>query len=211
MTAWRAFWETVHLSALGLWSGVLVGVGTCVGVLFPAMKKAGVQLPEYAGDPAGHYRIAAGKAAQQVFLVGDMLMFGLAVAATAALGVTIAVYRVSAVRAATLVRAAALSVALASLGALLFVVTPGINAASRAHWAAAKIGDSAAIAEHVKAVDDLHPIATALMFAELAGVLIALVAGAWSLARPDAGRAATKVGNGHPEPALLKSRRGLGA
>jgi hypothetical protein len=208
MTTWRAFWEGVHLCVLGLWAGVLVGVGVCAAVVFPTLKGVGVRLPEYSSDPSGHYRIAAGMVAQKVFLVGDFLMFPLSLVAAVTLGILIVVYRVSSVRAAMMVRGIGLSFAIAALAALLLVVTPQINAASQRHWAAARIGDASAAAPHIKAVDDLHPIATLLMSIEFIGVVIALGAAAWSHTMraplPDTSASSGKL----PEPALLKANRG---
>lgn len=184
MSTWRAFCETLHLVALGLWLGTLVAVGAAAAVMFPAMKALNVRLADFPGDGADHYRIAAGRIAERVFLVGDIIMFPCALIAAATLGVLLTIHRIPVARPAAIMRSLALGVALAALAALLLIVTPGINRGAQGHFAAARIGDVAAAQRHMAAVDDLHPIATNLMLVEFLGVFIALVCGAWSLARP---------------------------
>jgi hypothetical protein len=210
MSTWRAFCETVHLVVLGLWLGVLIAVGATAAIVFPTMKSLGVRVPEITGDAADHYRIAGGMVAERVFLLGDAVMFPCGLIAAATLGCSFMFFRSRSGKGAAMLRAVALGIALASLAALLLVVTPAINSASAKHRAAAKIGDVPAAQAAMKAVDELHPTATNLMAAEAAAVLITLVAGAWSLARgreiggPDEIPAAASR---YEDPALLKGRR----
>jgi hypothetical protein len=149
-----------------------------------------------------------GPIAERVFLAGDIVMFPCALIAAATLGVLFAFHRIPVARPAAILRAIALGVGLASFAALLLIVTPGINKGAQGHFAAAKIGDSAAAQLHRAAVDDLHPIATALMGVEFIGVFIALVCGAWSLARPHARVSApVQSASRYEEPSLARGTR----
>ena len=208
MSTWRAFCETLHLVVLGLWLGTLVAVGAAAAVMFPAMKALNVRLVDFpggAGDGSDHYRIAAGRIAERVFLVGDIIMFPCALIAAATLGVLIVFHRIPVARPAAIIRSLAMGVALASLAALLLIVTPGVNRGAQGHFAAAKIGDVAAAQKHMAAVDDLHPIATNLMTIEFLSVFIALACCAWSLARPYAGMSPARPSvPRYEEPALTR-------
>ncbi len=174
-------------------------------IAFPAMKALDVRIPGLALDDR-HYRFVAGELAQRTFLVADIVSFACAIAAGASMLALIVAGKAGVRGVNAIVRALGLSVALAGLGAMLFIITPQINAASRLHMAAAKAGDAAAALAHAKAVDDLHPIASTLMLVQIVGVLAALFGGAWSVAR-SSGPSLAAPGSPYPSPALLKSRR----
>ena len=70
---------------------------------------------------------------------------------------------------------------------------------------AAKAGDVAAAKIHKQAVDDLHPLASKLLMAEIVGVLVSLFAGAWSLATTAPPERAS-VADPYPEPELLRRK-----
>jgi hypothetical protein len=204
MSSWRAFCHTVHLASLGVWAGAVVMAGATAAVAFPTLRDLNVRVSGPApGFEDDHFRFAAGAVAQRVFLIGDVISFACAMLSGVTLLALIAVFGISARRPATIVRALALGVALASLAAMLLIVTPRINAASVQHFAAAKSGDAAAAAIHKHAVADLHPLARNLLFAEIVAVLVSLVSGAWSLATsPEA--VGSPASNPYPEPDLLR-------
>lgn len=204
MSTWRAFCETLHLVVLGLWLGTLFAVGAAAAVIFPTTKALNVRLADFPGDGADHYRIVAGRVAERVFLIGDAVMFPCALIAAATLGVLFAFHRIPVARPAAIIRSLAMGVALASFAALLLIVTPGINKGAQGHFAAAKMGDAAAAQMHRAAVDDLHPIATLLLFVEFVSIFIALVCGAWSLARPHASVPTPISTSGYEVPALAR-------
>lgn len=195
MRSWRSFCEALHLTALGLWLGVLVAVGGAAAVIFPTMKSMHIRLEDFKGDPADHWLIAAGQVAQRLFLLGDIAMFICSLLTVLTLG-TLAVFLGGmARRGVMLIRALAVGVALASFASTLLIVAPGISTASRAHWEAARIGDDAASAKHSAAARELHPLASNLMAVEAVALLIALWAAGWSLA---SGAAIGAGGPRHP-------------
>jgi hypothetical protein len=209
MSSWRSFCIAVHLTCLGLWAGAVAMAAATAAVAFPKLHHLEVRITEpklAPGFEQEHYRFAAGAVAQTVFLIGDMVSFVCAMGAALTLLAMVVWLKLPLKQGSTYVRALALGIALASLAALLFVITPQINAAAAMHLEAAKIGDVAAAALHRKAVDDLHPISSKLFGAEFLGALVALFVGAWSLggSPSDESRATPAE---YPEPELLRRKR----
>ena len=212
MSSWRAFCHTIHLAALGIWAGAIALAAATAAVAFPTLKHMDVRIPSLPpGSESDHFRFAAGAVAQRVFNIGDIVAFGCAMLSALALLALVGAFKIPMKRPANALRALALTIAIASLAALLLVVTPSINAASEAHLAAVIAGNHEDAARHRAAVDDLHPLASMLMSIELVSVLIALLCGGWSLAtgaqRSGAFAAdAPNPSNPYPEPALLKRK-----
>jgi len=210
MSPWRSLFITVHLSALGIWLGVTAGVAATAAIAFPTARDLGVRVLDLPESAAMQHRFVAGAIAERVFLFGDTVGFGCAMLAAVSMGALLAMGAWSPRRIGTIVRALSLGVALAAFASLLLIVTPGINAASKRHLAAARAGDVAAAGTHAEAVDDLHPLASRLIAAQAAGVFVALVGGLWSVSRragPDGDPAAIAMPARLPAPALLKGRR----
>ncbi len=207
MSSWRAFGEAAHVICLGIWVGAASIAAGTAAVAFPTLKGLNVRLadlpPETAAD---HFRFAAGAIAQRVFLMGDIVAFACATVAGATLLGLFISRALSPRRPAAIVRALALAIAVASLASLLFVVTPRINLWAAHHLDAARIGKTDLMEEYKRNVDDLHPIATNLYAAEIGGAFIALLAGAWSLAKPWA-PGTIRTAPAYPEPALASRRR----
>ncbi len=213
MSSWRSFCIAVHLTCLGLWAGSVAIAGATAAVAFPKLHAMRVLIQEpllARGFEEEHFRFAAGGVAQTVFLIADMVSFACAFASAVTLLAMVVWLKLPVKRASTYVRAVALGVALASLAAMLFVVTPQINAAGAQHLAAAKAGDVGAAAVHRNAVDELHPLASILLGAEFLSALIALFAGAWSLGgSPEVWAGESRArSNEYPEPDLLRRKRG---
>lgn len=211
MSSWRAFCETLHVSALGIWVGAITLSGATAAIAFPTLKKLGVQIPELAAFPLGqdkHYLFAAGAIAERVFLVSDILCFMCAMAAGATLILSITSFKTMERRKATLFRALGFGVALASLGAMLIIVTPQLNGAFRQHLLAIKAGDAVMAAAHKAASDQLHPVATVLMFLQIMGGLIALWAAGWTMSERSGREAkeAAAPASKYPEPELRRKR-----
>ena len=210
MSSWRPFCIAVHLTALGVWAGAVAISGVTAAVAFPKLKAMQVLIREPRVAPGfedDHFRFAAGSVAQTVFLIADVLSFACAFAAAATLLAMVVWLKLPTRRVSTYVRALAVGIALAALAASLFVVTPQINAAAAQHLRAAIAGDAAASVVHRGAVADLHPLASALLMLQLVGALVAVFAGAWSLAELPMQERAIR-GEAYPDPDLLKRKRG---
>jgi hypothetical protein len=204
MSPWRAFCQTLHVVALGLWLGTLVMVAAAAAILFPTMRSLAPRLPAFAAYDGDHWRLAAGRVGQQLFLVADVIQFACALAAAATFLAMAVLLGMARGRASTILRALALSVAVASAAGQIIVLAPSMNAALRAYWAAALAGDTAAAGIHQAAFNDLHPYATALLAVGAVAVLIALV-GAAAAAPPGASDEPAPSAR-LPEPALLRMR-----
>ncbi len=207
MSNWKSFCTAAHLTALGLWAGSVAMAAATAAVAFPTLKGMGVQVPSVgAAFQADAYRFAAGAVAAKVFLISDVVAFaGAMVACVTLLGLMLG-GQLGPRRASSYVRGLALGVAVASLAAILFVVTPGITAGAKGHLAAAMAGDEKAAAMHKKAVDDLHPISTNLLVVEFASVLVSLVLGAWAAGESGASYSPPSGGAraAYPEPQLRR-------
>jgi hypothetical protein len=209
MTGWKAFCETVHLGALGIWAGFLGATVAFAANVFPIMKGLNPSLPEYAKYPQDHWKIAAGSVAQRGFLISDIVQFVCAILAVGTLGCLIALFGLPRRRTSTIVRACTLGLALACAASSIIIVSPQLNAAIRLKWAAAAAGDLAAVARHGEVVDLLHPISSKLLGGALVCVVLAFFSGLWGTCRgrAETGERAASATGRYEEPALLKGRR----
>jgi hypothetical protein len=207
MSPWKAFCHTVHVVALGLWMGTIVMAGATAAVLFPTMKGLDPRLPAFASFEGEHWRLAAGRIGQQVFLISDLIQFACAVLAIGTFLVLVFFHGLMRRRGQAMLRGLLLAVALAGIAGELLILAPSMNSALKAYWAAAQSGDAAAAAVHQKAFAELHPMATNVLVITLLAVAGALIAAAWT----SGSGSAPAVLRGEPpleEPALL---RGAGA
>ncbi|MFN7020224.1 MAG: hypothetical protein ACK4WH_02710 [Phycisphaerales bacterium] len=212
MLSWRAWLETIHHLALALWLGVIVAAGAFAAIVFPTMKSLEPALPGFAGYSGPHWRIAGGKLGQQIFLLTDIVQFACVVVTVATLLCLFVTLGASPQRRrpAAWFRTLGLSLAFASAAGQILIVGPQMNGALKNFWAAAGAGNAELAAIHQGAFDQLHPIASWLLAGSAVGLLAALTAGIWSLARPwAAGPSSGEPSEAprYPEPALLKSRR----
>lgn len=206
---WKAFCETIHLLALGLWAGALGATGAFAASTFPIVRAENPRLPAYEAYAGEHWRIMAGKVVQRGFFISDIVQFVCALLAVATFGAMVSFLGMPRRNPTTILRALALSVALACAAGTIIIVAPQLNAAMAAYWAAAAEGHMEAVAVHRAAVDRLHPIASRLMGATFLCVLTAFVGGLWAVAsggwRPSGAEPAAS--DPYPEPALARGRR----
>ncbi len=211
MGTWRAFCETIHLVALGLWVGTLAMTGAAAAILFPTIRGLRPTLPDYARYTGEHWLIAAGHVVQRLFLLCDTIQFGCATVASASLAVLYLRLRLEWRRPASFARLGGLLVAMGVLFYQFFFLVPGMNRHLTAYWIAAQTGDNATALVHKAAFDADHPTATGLLVSGTLAVLVALVAGAWSAATPGYGGPAGEPSRaGRPgrleEPLLARTR-----
>lgn len=183
-SALAAVVQVVHITALAVWLAGVMAAGVVAATAFPTLRTLGVRVPEYAAPGEVHYLVAAGSVARRVFFLADAVSFVSSIVAVGTLLILVTLLGTPRNRPATLVRALALGVALASLASMLLIVTPRLDRATTAHWSAMRAGDAAAMTTHKAEVDEVHPIASRLVSVMAGGVLVGLVAGAWSMARP---------------------------
>lgn len=203
----RAVVECTHIGALALWLAATLGSALAAAVVFPTMKALQPRLPDYAAYAGDHALIAGGSVAQRVFLIADIIQFPASLIAVITLAIPVVFMGASLKRPAGVARTLAMGIAVAAFASLLFIVTPQLNAATTAHWAAMKLNDAPEIARHKAAVDEIHPIASRLMGAMGLSVLTALIAACWSLTRPSI--APAPPASRYEEPALARSGSGV--
>lgn len=173
--------ETLHLTALALWSGALFGAGVAAAVAFPTMRSLEPTLgvyPAYTGD---HWMLGAGRVAARVFLIADGVQLVAALAAV--VGFALAAFAGPRRRSWTqFFRAALLGAALLLAAWHLLIQGPRMDGDLRAYWNAAAGGDNEAALRHQEAFSAQHPGASRTMGATFAATLAGLTLGAWSLA-----------------------------
>lgn len=190
MTTPRAIAATVHLLALAIWSGVLLSTGAAAAILFPTMKQLDPAIPAYAQYTGEHWVLAAGHAAEKLFLLADIIQFLCALLAI----ITFIALAVSSFsnskpaqtntsRLSLLTRGTLLSIALACLAGNLVIVAPSMNKALRAYRAAAQQGLTDDALLHRAAFNELHPVASNLLIITTIATLTALTLGIWNIAR----------------------------
>jgi hypothetical protein len=209
MPAWRAICETVFHFALAIWLGVVISAGAFAAIVFPTMKKLDPHLPGFANYDGQHWLIAGGQVGQRIFLLADIVQFACAIVSVSMMLCMFVLLGLPKRRPANIIRALGLTVAFACAAGEIIIIGPAINRALNLFWHAAEAGLTQQAASKQADVDDLHPIASWLLSGAAVGVLIALVAGLWSLAKPwssaTPGSAAKR--SPYPEPALAKGRR----
>jgi hypothetical protein len=173
------FAHTIHLTALGLWLGTLVMAGITAAIVFPTARALDLRLPGYEDYTGDHWRLGAGRIQAQVFTAADFIQLFSCLAAIGTLAYALR-SRSAPGKVTSLVRSGALILLLLLLIGQLFFMHPPMDSALIAYWHAAAAGDNAAAAEHLSKFERFHGPATALMAANTALVLIALVVGAWA-------------------------------
>lgn len=190
MTTPRAIAATVHLLALAIWSGVLLTTGAAAAILFPTMKQLDPAIPAYAQYTGEHWVLAAGHAAEKLFLLADIVQFLCALLAIITF-IALAVSSFSNSKPARtntsglslLARGTLLSIALACLAGNLIIVAPKMNKALHAYRAAAQQGLTDDALAYRAAFNDLHPVASNLLIITTIATLTALTLGIWNIAR----------------------------
>jgi hypothetical protein len=184
MSRLRPTLETANLAALGVWLGALVMTGAAAAIAFPTMRDLDPSLPAFASYPQDHWTIAAGMVMARVFFVCDAVQLACATVAGVSLVGLYATGVVAKKRAAQVIRAAVLAALVVSL--LQYLVFPAREMAEHldTFWTAAKAGDLETADAARGAFDRLHPQASLRLSLHAAGVLIALVVGAWAATTP---------------------------
>lgn len=208
----RSVAHTLHVFALGVWLGGLLLTGVAAAILFPTMKALEPKLPAFAAYKGDHWMIAAGRAADRVFTINDMVQLTCAMLAVLSLALGAAWgLRPTGVRGG--LRIVALTVALAALGYQLFGLAPRMSTNLRAYWTAAQAGDHATAETKKAAFNADHPTAQTVMSVTTAAVAGALLLGAWPGGMGWAGGTGRRRGQEQPaeeikprleEPALLR-------
>lgn len=172
--------ETIHLTALGVWCGALLGAGLTAAVTFPTMRDLEPTLgayPAYGGD---HWMLAAGQVASRVFLGTDIVQF--VCAFLAIVGFAVAVIagprRKSWLQ---FFRAAGTGVAFLLVSYHLLLLMPPMQNDLRAYWDAAKAGDTPTAEVHRQAFSDRHGDASRSIGSTAFVTLVTLGLGVWTV------------------------------
>lgn len=172
--------ETVHLTALGVWSGALFGAGVAAAVAFPTMRDLQPTLGAYPAYTGEHWILAAGRVAAKVFVITDIAQF--VCAFLAVVGFALATFAGRRNRSwLRFFRAASLGVAFLLVSYHLLIQGPRMDHDLRAYWDAASAGDNPRALVHQEAFSRQHPGASRIMTATFIATLTTLALGAWSL------------------------------
>jgi hypothetical protein len=209
----RPLLETIHLTALGLWLGVIVMAGAAAAIIFPTVKGLNPVLPPpgYVGYTGDHWLIVAGQVANRVFVAADVGQFVCATLCIVTMGVLLFRTRIPLNRRSAIIRVVSLALAICILGFYSIYLRPRMDINVRGHWEAAIAGKNEDAARFQKIFNDDHPLASNLMKGIALTVLISMIAGAWNATTSGCAPAlpppAKPKASKYEEPALLRSRR----
>lgn len=210
-TRWRSISETVHLTALGLWLGSLVMTGVTAALMFPMMKKLDPVLAAYPAYTGDHWMLAAGQIAARVFLWCDAIQFTCMMLCLITLAIILKKCGLSLRRRSSGLRVLGLLIAVVALGAHQLYLAPRMQLNMRGLWESAQAGNNVEAVKFKELFDKDHPLATRLMGATTVGLLLAMVAGAWSATTsglPDPPASTPRGGSQYEEPRLRRRRAG---
>jgi hypothetical protein len=178
--------DAIHLMAAALWLAALVAAGLSAAILFTKMPELKPTLPDYAAYSGEHWKLAAGMVANTIFLVVDFVQLGAALVAILTLGLSLrAANRAIVKKAPPLsgVRIVLLTVACGLLCYQLFILSPRMAENLREYWTAAREGKQAMADAAKAAFDSDHPIASNVLKATAASVLLLLLTSAVGIAQ----------------------------
>lgn len=199
--------EAVHLTASGVWTGVLVMAGGSAAVLFPKMQSLRPRLPAYDEYGGEHWRLAAGIVQNEVFKIADVAQFALATLCLASLLGLLVFAGLPTRRLSTGVRIVLLCVAMSLTSYHLFILGPRMQATAELYWSAAEAGDDEAANRARSAFNDDHPAASRVLGGTALATLALTVAGVWSaVPAGDLRRGSVRKPVAAEEPALARGR-----
>ncbi len=187
MTARRVL-HAVHVFAMGLWFGALIMTAAAAAVIFPTLKALNPSLPAYASYGGEHWMLAAGRVANTIFFISDVVQFICSSLAIGTLLVSVVFLKTPWRNRLTAMRAVLLGTALCLLCYHLFILGPRMSVNLERYWTLAAQGQQQQADEFRAAFSADHPSASRVLGA-IAGVAgLGLFLGA--LARDDEPEAA---------------------
>jgi len=218
-TARRVF-ETVHLTATGLWLGLVAATGVFAALVFGAVRELDPMLEAFAAYEGSHADLLAGFVQNRVFTAVDIGQFVLACIGLASLIGLLTFGRLPLNRWSSGLRVVGFGLAMGLVSYHLLVLMPRMTENVTGYWSAAAEGDTERAAELKSAFDADHPAASNVLKGVAAALALAMVAGAYSAS---GGRVASRAASPEPdrrqsleEPELARRRsrsnpRGAGA
>lgn len=172
----------MHLTALGVWCGTLVGAGITAAVTFPTMRDLAPTLGAYPNYTGEHWMLGAGRVAGRVFWITDTVQFVCAMLTVVGFGLAF-VGRGHARRSWMMfLRALGTGAAFLLVSWHLLILAPSMDRDLRAYWDAAATGQNEVAETHRAAFSERHPTASRTIGATAVVTLATLALGAWSLA-----------------------------
>lgn len=188
--------DVIHILALSVWLAGLLSAGLSAAIIFPQMKSLHPALPDFAHYSGEHWKIAGGFVANRIFLIVDSVQLVCASTAILTLGLTLLRANKAPVGSPARrpplagTRILLLTFACALLAYELLILSPRMALNLNNFWTAAKDGNRAVADAAQAAFDADHPIASNVLVATAAAVLLLLVSAAIGLAaRKDANHA----------------------
>lgn len=185
MRAWLRASETAHITALAVWLGTIGMTAVAAAVIFPQMRELDPTLPGYPKYTGEHWMLAAGHIANRIFVIGDMIQAACAVVAGLTLAAALMARRFSPFGISAGLRMIGMLVAFGSLSYQFGSLRPDMRRNLDQYWVAAQEGRNEDAEMYRTRFRELHPAASRSLAIGGGAVLVALLAGGWSLsARP---------------------------
>ena len=134
-------------------------------IMFPTMRELDPRLPGFAGFGGDHWKLAAGRAQSNIFIWADFIQLGAAALAFLTLGLRL------------------IGAGVVLVACNLMILAPRMNPHLKAYWQLAREGQTVEANGEATEFSAYHPAATTVHGGTAVAVLVALVAGAWSLSR----------------------------
>lgn len=173
------------MCSLALWLGALMTGAISASLVFPSIHALDPRVPGFESFGGEHWKLVAGKAQQPIFGLTDLIQLGAGGLAFFTIGLRLVGAGVARAprRAATLVRTLAVGVGVVLFTCNLMFLAPRMYPHLKSYWTLAAEGRTEEALVEEQAFNQMHPTASRLHAATSVCVLVAFVAGAWSLAR----------------------------
>jgi len=178
------------LVLLGLlaWSGAILAAGISAAMAFPTMESIGARMPgTWAMETSEQWRVVAGQLMDRIFLLTDWIQ---AVAGAVVVLALVLERSIGGRRPrgwSGRLRLLAIALGMAILAGRLAALAPEMRADLHAYWEAAEAGQWISAEDYRARFQALHPLASRLLTANLACLLVAVACSPAAQRRADRG------------------------
>lgn len=171
--------NTIHIVALGIWTGGLLMTGIAAAILFPTIRALNPALPSYERFTEPHWAIAAGHVGRRIFLAADVVQMTAAGLTLLGVGGLIIAGRWPRHTIIGATRLALIGAALTLVCYQLIVLGGRMDTNLTGYWTAAREGHMDEALRLRAAFEADHPVASRVAAATALATLTALCLGAW--------------------------------
>ncbi|MEM7756073.1 MAG: DUF4149 domain-containing protein [Planctomycetota bacterium] len=199
----RRVFETIHLTALGLWLGAVIATGVFAAIVFGATRELDPTVPAFSVYEGSHADLIAGFVQNRVFAAVDVIQFVCGFLALASLIGLLTLGKLPLNRWSSGLRIVGVAGAMGLLSFYLLVLTPRMTENVQLYWSAAQAGEAENAARYKAAFDADHPAASNALKGVAASLALAMISGTLSAVSGTSG-ATTMTQARRPTPKQAK-------